>query len=107
MATHRQALLEFTRERAPLGWAMTQSNLGDALQLLAVRAHHPAQLCDAVSAHLGAWAVFHPSAPPYVAIVENGIRTDLRAMHHSGTTKPPCKALSDELWRSFVSTSTP
>ena len=32
VAASRAALEEWTRERVPLGWAMTQNNLGDALQ---------------------------------------------------------------------------
>jgi hypothetical protein len=32
---HRDALLELTRERVPLDWAMTQNNLGNALARLA------------------------------------------------------------------------
>ena len=32
VAAFREALKEYTRERVPLDWAMTQNNLGNALQ---------------------------------------------------------------------------
>jgi hypothetical protein len=31
VAAYREALQEYTRERVPLNWAMTQTNLGNAL----------------------------------------------------------------------------
>ena len=34
VAAFREALKEVTRERVPLGWAMTQNNLGNALRAL-------------------------------------------------------------------------
>ena len=37
MQTLRTALLEHTRQRVPLAWAMTQSNLGNALRTLGER----------------------------------------------------------------------
>ena len=37
VAAFREALKEYTRERAPLEWAGTQNNLGMALQSLAER----------------------------------------------------------------------
>ncbi|MGA8613137.1 MAG: DUF4062 domain-containing protein, partial [Xanthobacteraceae bacterium] len=50
VATFRNVLLEFTRERAPLQWAMTQNNLGSALQLLGARASGTERLEQAVIA---------------------------------------------------------
>ena len=37
MAAYTEALKERTREREPLGWAQTQSNLGRAIQILRER----------------------------------------------------------------------
>jgi hypothetical protein len=34
VAAYREALKEFTRERVPLAWTATQTNLGSALKLL-------------------------------------------------------------------------
>ena len=45
---YREALEERTRERAPLDWATTQSNLGDALRTLGERESGTARLEEAV-----------------------------------------------------------
>ena len=37
MAAYTEALKEYTRERVPLDWAMTQNNLGTALVTLGKR----------------------------------------------------------------------
>ena len=37
MAAYTEALKEYTRERVPLDWAMTQSNLGATLATLGER----------------------------------------------------------------------
>ena len=42
VVAYRTALEEYTRERAPLDWAMTQNNLGNALQTLGERAYRAA-----------------------------------------------------------------
>jgi tetratricopeptide (TPR) repeat protein len=46
----REALQEYTRERAPLDWAMTQNNLGNALQILGARESGTARREEAVTA---------------------------------------------------------
>ena len=48
VAAHRAALLEETRERVPLDWAMTQNNLGNALSTLGERESGTARLEEAV-----------------------------------------------------------
>ena len=50
VAAFRAALEEWTRERAPLDWAMTQNNLGAALQRLGERESGTARLEEAVAA---------------------------------------------------------
>jgi tetratricopeptide (TPR) repeat protein len=47
---YQQALLERTRERVPLDWAMTQNNLGSALAELGQRESGTAHLQQAVAA---------------------------------------------------------
>jgi tetratricopeptide (TPR) repeat protein len=47
---YRAALEERTRERVPLDWAMTQNNLGNALQALGWRESGTARLEEAVVA---------------------------------------------------------
>ncbi|MEM7062956.1 MAG: hypothetical protein AAF572_07320, partial [Cyanobacteria bacterium P01_B01_bin.77] len=46
---YQQALLERTRERVPLSWAMTQNNLGNALWTLGERTNSKMQLNEAKS----------------------------------------------------------
>ena len=48
---YRQVLKEYTRERVPLQWAMTQNNLGNALARLGARESGIARLEEAVAAY--------------------------------------------------------
>jgi hypothetical protein len=48
---YRLALEEFTRERVPLKWAMTQNNLGNALSMLGERESGTARLEEAIEAY--------------------------------------------------------
>jgi tetratricopeptide (TPR) repeat protein len=50
VAAYRAALEEYTRERVPLDWAMTQNNLGNALLALGERESGTARLEEAVAA---------------------------------------------------------
>ncbi len=54
VAAYRAALTGNTRERAPLDWAMTQNNLGNALLSLGERESGTAQLEEAVAAYRAA-----------------------------------------------------
>ena len=54
VAAYRAALEERTRERVPLDWAMTQNNLGNALQTLGERESGTARLEEAVAAYRAA-----------------------------------------------------
>ena len=58
MAAYRAALQEYTRERVPLQWAMTQSNLGTALWTLGERTKDDAKLREARNAISAAFEVF-------------------------------------------------
>jgi Tfp pilus assembly protein PilF len=51
VAAHRDALKEYTQERAPLDWAMTQNNLGSALCASGKRESGRARLEEAVAAY--------------------------------------------------------
>src|SRR5258708_4380180 len=51
VAAFRDALMEYARERAPLQWAATQSNLGGALATLGARESGTARLEEAVAAY--------------------------------------------------------
>src|SRR3712207_8430182 len=48
VSAFRAALQEYTRERVPLQWAMTQNNLGNALQTLGEHEGSSARLEEAV-----------------------------------------------------------
>jgi tetratricopeptide (TPR) repeat protein len=50
VTAYRDALKERTRERVPLDWAATQSNLGNALRTLGERESGTARLEEAVTA---------------------------------------------------------
>jgi tetratricopeptide (TPR) repeat protein len=50
VAAYRDALKEWTRERVPLDWAMTQNDLGTALLMLGERESGTARLEEAVAA---------------------------------------------------------
>jgi tetratricopeptide (TPR) repeat protein len=54
VAAYRAALTEWTRERVPLDWAMTQNNLGTALSTLGARESGTARLEEAVAAYRAA-----------------------------------------------------
>lgn len=54
VAAYRAALEECTRERVPLGWAMTQNNLGNALWTLGERESGTARLEEAVATYRAA-----------------------------------------------------
>ena len=54
MRAYRAALQEWTQDRVPLDWAMTQNNLGAALRTLGEREGSAARLEDAVQAYRAA-----------------------------------------------------
>src|SRR5208337_4219921 len=54
IAAYRAALEERTRERVPLDWAATQTNLGAALRALGERESGTARLQEAVAAYRAA-----------------------------------------------------
>ena len=51
VTAYREALKEYTRERVPLQWAMTQNNLGNALATLGERESGTARLEQAATAY--------------------------------------------------------
>jgi tetratricopeptide (TPR) repeat protein len=58
VAAYRAALEVYTRERAPMQWAMTQNNLGNALQTLGARRGDDDALRAAVAAFRAALEVY-------------------------------------------------
>src|SRR4051794_41093381 len=66
VAAYRAALEEWTRERVPLNWAMTQNNLGNALSTLGDRESGTGRIEEGVTAYRPAppGRNPHPAAPP-------------------------------------------
>jgi hypothetical protein len=73
VAAYDAALEERTRERAPLDWAMTQTNLGNALWVLGARGDDKAlrRAVAAFEAALDELSTHNASA--YVAIIERNL----------------------------------
>jgi exonuclease VII small subunit len=65
VAVYRNALKEYTRERVPLHWAMTQNNLGGALRTLGERESGTARLEEAIAAYRAAIKVLHQCEATY------------------------------------------
>jgi tetratricopeptide (TPR) repeat protein len=85
----RAALCEYTRERAPFYWAITQNNLGTALLRLGERKPGTAQLEQAVDAFRAALEEFtRERAPLHWAMAQNNLGTALRQLgeRESGTS---------------------
>jgi tetratricopeptide (TPR) repeat protein len=61
----RKALEEWTQERVPLDWAMTQHNLGIALTYLGARQKDVTLICKALEHGLMAWDVYSAHASSY------------------------------------------
>lgn len=60
VTAYREALNEWTREKMPLQWAMTQNNLGSALKAHGERESDPARLPEAVTASREALKEYTP-----------------------------------------------
>ena len=65
VAAFRQALQEFTRDRVPPDWAMTQANLGFALTTLGKRETGTTRLEEAIAALRESLSEFTASAAPH------------------------------------------
>jgi len=85
IATYQDSLEEYTRERAPLDWAMTQNNLGNALSTLGERESGTGRLEQAVDAYRNALAErTRERAPLDWAMIQNNLGDALRAPLVSG-----------------------
>ncbi|MFD1704682.1 tetratricopeptide repeat protein [Methylopila henanensis] len=87
---HRAALEECTRERMPLGWAMTQNNLGNALRALGERESETGRLEEAVEAYRAALEEYTRERVPLDwAMTLNNLGNALHALstRESGTAR--------------------
>ncbi len=87
---YSEALKEWTRDRVPLQWAMTQNNLGAALQTLGARESGTGRLEEAVSAFREALKEWTRARVPIDwAMTQNNLGIALRALgeRESGTAR--------------------
>jgi tetratricopeptide (TPR) repeat protein len=81
IAAFRAALTEWTRERVPLQWAATQTNLGNALWTLGGRESGTARLQEAVAAHRAALTEYtRERVPLQWAATQNNLGAALRRL---------------------------
>jgi tetratricopeptide (TPR) repeat protein len=95
VAAYREALKEYTRERVPLDWAMTQNNLGAALRTLGARESGTARLEEAVAAYREALKEYtRERVPLYWATTRNNLGNALRIL---GERKRNMELISEAL----------
>ena len=97
MAAYTEALKESTRERVPLGWAMTQNNLGNALVTLGKRESGAERLEQAVTTYTEALKEHTRERVPLDwAMTQNNLGAALTTLgkRESGTEQPAQGALS-------------
>ncbi len=90
IAALRELVLEYTRERVPLQWAMTQNNLGNALSTLGERESGTARLEQAVAAYRAALEeCTRERVPLQWAMTQNNLGNALRTLgeRESGTAR--------------------
>jgi len=90
VAAYRQVIQVWTREHAPLQWAMTQNNLGNALQTLGARESGTETLQEAVAAYREALKEYTRERVPLDwATTQNNLGAALRTLgeRESGTEK--------------------
>ncbi len=90
IAAYRSTLKEWTRDRVPLQWAMTQNNLGNALSILGKRDADTARLEEAVAAYRAALEErTRDRVPLQWATTQNNLGNSLRTLgdREAGTTR--------------------
>jgi hypothetical protein len=99
VGTYHEVLQEWTRERGPLQWAMTQTNLGNALWRPGGRKQDAALSCEALGNHLAAWEIFVEAAPFYAAGARDNVDKDITALkqHFPATTSEACLSKHAEM----------
>ena len=81
VAAYRAALLEWTRDRVPLQWAMTQNNLGIALRMIGEREKGTVHLEEAITAHRAALQEHKRESVPLLwAGTQNNLGVALREL---------------------------
>ena len=105
VGAYREALKEWTRDRVPLDWAMTQNNLGNALGRLGERESGTKRLEEAVGAYreaLKEWT--RDRVPLDWAMTQNNLGIALQTLgERGGNATLVCEALKNHLaaWEVF------
>ena len=95
VAAYRDALKEYTRQRTPQDWAMTQNNIGNALATLGEREKDTLRLEQAVSAYRAALEVYtHESVPMDWAMTQNNLGAVLQTL---GAREPGTARLKESV----------
>ena len=104
VTAYRAALDEYTPDRTPLQWAMTQNNLGNVLQTLGKREGSTAQLEEAVAAYRAALEkCTRERLPLQWAATQNNLGTVLRTLGNGRARRRGWRKLSQHTaqhWRS-------
>ena len=79
VTAYRDALKEYTRERVPLDWAMTQNNLGNALAALAERQKSAVRMNEALTCMRAAAEVYQQSGDAYWLPIAQSRVTEMEA----------------------------
>ncbi|MBI4517012.1 MAG: hypothetical protein HY699_14485 [Deltaproteobacteria bacterium] len=79
-AAFRAALTERARDRDPLAWVATQIGLGVSLRRLGERSKQAGTVCQALEAHLSAWAALGTHAAVYGGRTAAEIERDRRVL---------------------------
>jgi hypothetical protein len=93
-AYHREALTVWMRERASLGWAKTQNNLGLALSALSEREGGAASREEAVTAFREALKEYSRDAAPYWRGVAQGNLGRVEALMGADPRRARAQALA-------------
>ncbi len=99
---YREALKEWTREIVPLQWAMTQNNLGYALQALGQRESGTETLTKAADAYRKRSLYSTKSDRPTTGKGHKEISTRLWPWLPSGRRRPGLRQASDGLLRHMI-----
>lgn len=106
VSVYRAALQERTRERVPLDWAMTQTNLGSALRRLGERESGTVRLEEAVSVYRAALQErTRERVPLQWAMTQTNLGTALRTLgKRTNDGRALCEALRShcQAWAVFA-----
>ncbi|MCA8902945.1 MAG: hypothetical protein KDA53_17030, partial [Hyphomonas sp.] len=84
IAAYREALKEYTRERVPLDWAMTQNNLGNALATLGTRGDDNALRDAAICYRLALEEFTDARASAYHGVASRNLERTLALLKERG-----------------------